>query len=68
MEDFNIYENMLTKQGLKYHHTSYAAGYVKVGIARVETYKGRYGEGFKVYTHNYNSNRYCFVSYYVKEV
>lgn len=50
------------------HHTSLCRGYVSVketeGIK--ERYKGRFGEGYTVKSHNPNSTYYCFISYYVK--
>lgn len=51
------------------HHTSRARGYIsrKTG-GIVKPYKGRFGKGYKVYTPAYDSTRYCFITYYVKEV
>lgn len=49
------------------HHTSYHRGYVSVKENReiIEEYKGRFGKGFKVFSHNPGSTNYCFVTYYV---
>lgn len=30
-------------------------------------YSGRYGKGYKTYSHNPNSTRYCFVNYYIRD-
>lgn len=53
----------------KYHHTSTARGYVSVkaedGIEK--PYKGRFGEGIKIYKHNRMSNIYCYVEYWIKQ-
>lgn len=54
---------------MKLHHTSLTRGYVSVketsGIK--VPYKGRFGEGYKLLTHNSNSTRYCYVSYYINK-
>ena len=53
-------------KGTYFHHTAYARGYIKKHAdEKVEEYNGRYGKGYKVYTHNPNSTNYCFVSYYI---
>ena len=47
--------------------TSLSRGYVKKSIMETEkqSYNGRYGKGYKTYSHNPNSTNYCFVNYYV---
>ena len=54
----------------KLHHTSRARMYVsrkkKDCDCTAEPYKGRYGEGYKVYTAAFDSSTYCYVSYYIK--
>lgn len=52
---------------IKYHHTALTRCYVKVNHEIKEPYKGRFGEGYTVKTHNPNSTRFCFISYYVKD-
>ena len=47
------------------HHTSYAVGYIRKGTLKRVPYQGKFGKGVKVYSHNPNSTRYCFVSYYI---
>lgn len=52
------------------HATSWARGYVsRVGSGHngILPYKGRYGEGYKVYTASWESTRYCRVRYYIRE-
>ena len=49
-----------------YHHSATAQGYVSVKVdGIVEPYQGRFGHGYKVYTHNPKSTCYCIVSYYI---
>ena len=49
-------------------HTVLAPGYVKVSsYGKVEDYKGRYGEGYKVYHHNYLSSRWCKCTYWIRK-
>lgn len=54
---------------LKFHHTSLTSGYVSRKHPEGVTlpYKGRYGKGVKVLTPNFDSTRYCFVSYYIEQ-
>lgn len=49
-------------------HTSLARGYIsrKGGACKIEAYRGRFGVGYKVYTANTESSRYCRVTYYVQ--
>ena len=51
----------------KLHHTALCRGYVSVKVTGGirERYKGRFGEGFTVKTHNPNSTYYCNIAYYV---
>jgi hypothetical protein len=55
------------QNNLKLHHTALTRGYVSrknpEGIAR--PYKGKFGEGIMIFTPNFESTRYCYVSYYV---
>ena len=54
--------------GLYRHHTSKAQGYVSSkGAGYAVPYKGRFGQGYKHYTHNPDSTYYCYVTYYVWE-
>lgn len=49
-------------------HTSMARGYVsRRGVAPIQIapYKGRFGQGFKVYSPNWGSTLYCFVTYWL---
>lgn len=49
-------------------HTVLAPGYVKVSsYGKVEKYKGRYGEGYKVYRHNPLSSRWCKCTYWIRK-
>ena len=54
--------------GLRFHHSAFAQGYVSAkGAGYAVPYKGRFGRGYKYYTHNPISTYYCYVSYYVWE-
>lgn len=55
-------------EGLKISHTSRKMGYVsrKNTNGTVAPYKGRFGEGYVLYTPAFDSTRYCFVTYYIK--
>lgn len=56
-----------------YHHTALAAGYVSPKtsvqecVALAQEYHGRYGDGYTVRTPNYNTSRYCNITYYIKD-
>ena len=51
---------------IKKLHTSYYMGYVsRRGGPRIEPYKGKFGEGVKLLSCNYDSTRYSYVTYYV---
>lgn len=50
-----------------YDHASLTNGYVKVkALCEPVPYKGRFGVGFTVELHNYNSTRYALKAYYVE--
>lgn len=64
MEQADIFFDTM---GLRYHHTSKAQGYVSAkGAGYAVPYKGRFGRGYKYYTHNPDSTYYCYVTYYVE--
>jgi len=50
------------------HHSSLTRGYVSRKNSKGESmhYVGRFGKGVKVFTPNFNSTRYCYVTYYVE--
>lgn len=53
---------------MKELHTSLCRGYVSVKSEGIKNeYNGRFGKGYTIKTHNPNSTRYCFITYYVKE-
>jgi len=65
------YQNMkngITTEGLTQLHTSLIKGYVsrKNADGIVLKYKGRFGEGVRVLSRNFDSTRFCFVTYFVK--
>ena len=49
----------------KYHHTSWAKGYVPAGKTYIAPYKGKFGMGWKEYRHSKISSVYCEVDYYL---
>lgn len=50
------------------HHTATKRGYYsRKKEPMVETYKGRFGEGYKVTSSNGESTRYMFITYYIKK-
>lgn len=49
------------------HHTALTRGYIGVGKEVREEYKGRFGTGYTVKTHNPDSTRYCLISYYINK-
>lgn len=50
-----------------YDHASLTRGYVKVNATcEPVPYKGRFGVGFTVKLHTYNSTRYTLKAYYVE--
>lgn len=48
-----------------FSHTSLTQGYIPKGTLKRVPYQGKFGKGVKVLSHNPNSTRYCFVSYYI---
>lgn len=49
-------------------HTSMTRGYIsRKGGCKIEQYKGRFGEGYKVYTARTDSTQYCNVTYYINK-
>lgn len=48
-----------------FSHTSLTQGYIPKGTLKRIPYQGKFGKGVKILTHNPNSTRYCFVSYYI---
>jgi len=54
--------------GAKLHHTSLCQGYVKKSTPPTAVpYKGRFGTGWTIKSHNAQSSRYCFISYWILE-
>lgn len=59
------FNNRLDREGLRYHHTSLARGYVsRKSDGFIVDYNGRFGRGYKLYRPNFRSTRYCYVDYY----
>lgn len=56
-----------------FHHTALSAGYVKYKATMqecadaAEEYHGRFGDGYTVRTPNFNTFRYCYITYYIKQ-
>lgn len=63
----SFFDSILKPQGYTWHHTSYARGYQTAKEARVDDYKGRFGEGYKIHIHSDRSSTYHLVMYYTKE-
>ena len=58
----------LVQSGYTLHHTSVIAGYVsRKTCARIELYEGRFGKGFKLLEPRYDTSRFVYCAYYVKE-
>ena len=51
----------------KEHHTALCKGYVSVkkNSEEPKPYVGRFGKGYTVKSHNSESTRFCFITYYV---
>ena len=50
------------------HHTATQRGYYsRKREPMIETYKGRFGEGYKVTSCNMESTKYIFITYYIKK-
>jgi hypothetical protein len=58
----------LESKGYKKLHTSYTRGYIsrKSTTDCIRPYKGKFGEGYKVFTPCFNSSQYCYVTYWIK--
>ena len=65
-----MYDDTMVIDGMiyKYHHCSYARGYVKVKDTIITPYKGRFGEGYTVDKHCNHSSYYFWRAYFIKEV
>jgi hypothetical protein len=60
-------KQMVDAKELRQMHTALTRGYVsRKTKGTVVPYSGKFGEGFVAYTPNWDSTRYCFVTYYVK--
>lgn len=59
-------EKAVKKGILKEHHTSLFRGYVsrKTG-GNIQTYKGKFGQGYIELSPNYKSTKYSFITYYI---
>lgn len=55
--------------GMRYklHHSALERGYQTVKVDSYVPYSGRFGHGFKRYTHNPMSTQYVIITYYLKE-
>ena len=60
----------IKKSGINLHHTALTRGYVSRKLSNDDCvaipYSGKFGEGYIVYTPNWDSTRYCYISYYIK--
>lgn len=59
-------EKMVKEGKLKVHHTALARGYVKVNETIINSYSGKFGNGFAALNHHEFSTRYHYVTYYVE--
>jgi hypothetical protein len=51
---------------VKLHHTALARGYVsRKTDGHVNDYSGYFGKGYAHYKPNFESTRYCYVTYYI---
>ena len=66
--DANKIDDVMAAHGYHLHHVATTRCYVSriSDSRRVETYKGRFGEGYIVYTPNWRSTNYSYIAYYVK--
>lgn len=61
---------IINNKEYKKHHTALSRGYVSVkngGEEEPVPYKGKYGEGYTIKSHNPNSTYYCYITYYVDD-
>lgn len=61
-------DSFMTAHEYRLHHVATTRCYVSraTEYRRVEHYKGRFGEGYIVYTPNWRSTNYSYIAYYVK--
>ena len=61
-------DSFMAARGYHLHHVATTRCYVSriSDSRRVETYKGRFGEGYIVYSPNWSSTNYSYIAYYVK--
>lgn len=66
-EDYDKITHNLSESGHTLVKTSLYKGYVSVKNMHICYYKGRYGEGYAIFTHSYSTSKYCVVEYFIKE-
>ncbi len=63
----NEIDKMVSAGKLRRLHTSYFRGYVsRRGAGYAISYKGKFGEGYKLLSPCWASSQYAFVTYFVK--
>ena len=52
----------------KLHHVAAANGYVsrKSTVEKKQEYNGKFGKGYVIYLPRYDTNRYCYVEYWIE--
>ena len=70
IKNFKDIEKACEKGYLNKVHTSLCRQYVSRKIPDnelpIERYEGKYGKGYKVFSPNYRSSQYSFVTYYLE--
>ena len=53
---------------MKLHHIASRRGYIsRKSAGKVETYKGRFGEGYIILRPRFDSTNYIYVEYYIAD-
>lgn len=65
MKDIDFIENMCERGLLEKHHSATSRGYMPIETYFIDDYKGRFGEGYTILSHNDMSTKYCIITYYI---
>ena len=66
MQNLNEINNAVKNGKLYNSHTSRCRGYISRKLeSKIFIYNGKFGKGYKVLTPNWESTRYCFITYYL---
>ena len=58
---------LVSSEDYYFHHSASGLGYIsRKSEGEIEPYSGRYGEGYILRTPRFDTNRYHYISYYIR--